>query len=154
MAMQSGKRDLALQSTGNRPTRVQVARAGETAAAIYLQKHGLRLLDCNWHSGRFGELDLVLRDASGLIVFVEVKTRRAPRQERDRQFCGLEDITWRKRRKLLIAARSYLTRNHIQHADSRMDVLVVYYSAACLSDDRAVLSGVQFLHVPGAFCEV
>ncbi len=46
----------------------------ERHALAYLQRAGLRLLARNFNT-RFGELDLVMRDADAL-VFVEVRYRR------------------------------------------------------------------------------
>jgi putative endonuclease len=49
---------------------------GEALAAAHFERLGYTVLARN-HRTRFGELDLVLRDdASRVIVFVEVKTRR------------------------------------------------------------------------------
>ena len=53
------------QSAGNR---------GEAAVARYLRQKGYTLLESQWRC-RFGELDLVARDKTGTICFVEVKLR-------------------------------------------------------------------------------
>ena len=47
---------------------------GEELAGDYLLAHGCTLLDRQWRC-RYGELDLVARDADGTICFVEVKLR-------------------------------------------------------------------------------
>ena len=52
----------------------QLGRRGEEAAAAYLQRCGMVVVDRNWRC-RHGEIDLVARDGSTL-VFCEVKTRR------------------------------------------------------------------------------
>lgn len=46
----------------------------EQWAAHYLQKQGLKLIEQNYR-GRFGEIDLIMRDGATL-VFVEVRLRR------------------------------------------------------------------------------
>ena len=56
--------------------RRRLGRIGEQLAARHLQRLGYRVLARN-HRTRFGELDLVVYDER-VLVFVEVKTRRAP----------------------------------------------------------------------------
>ena len=52
-----------------------LGRKGEEAAARCLERKGYEILERNWRC-RFGEADIIARDPSGTIVFVEVKTRR------------------------------------------------------------------------------
>jgi putative endonuclease len=54
--------------------RHQLGRFGERLACEHLERRGLEIIARN-HRTRFGELDVVARDASTL-VFCEVKTRR------------------------------------------------------------------------------
>ncbi len=76
----------------------------EQIAAAFLQRHGLELIESNWRC-RLGEIDLVLRDGA-TIVFVEVRLRTHP------DFGGAgESIGHAKRRRLLAAARLYLSRH-------------------------------------------
>lgn len=51
---------------------------GEDAAAGYLVQRGYKVLDRNWRCPS-GELDLVVRSATGKIIGVEVKTRSSQR---------------------------------------------------------------------------
>ena len=51
-----------------------LGRRGEDAAAAYLQRCGMVVVQRNWRC-RHGEIDIVARDGSTL-VFCEVKTRR------------------------------------------------------------------------------
>ena len=48
---------------------------GETAAARYLEEHGMTIAERNFRT-RSGEIDIVAED-NGTLVFVEVKTRRS-----------------------------------------------------------------------------
>ena len=57
-------------------------REAEDQALIYLQQHGLKLLDRNFNC-RFGEIDLVMQDRSAIqthiLVCVEVRYRQSSR---------------------------------------------------------------------------
>ena len=54
--------------------RAVLGRYGEQLAADHLAGLGMQVLARNWRC-REGELDLVVRDVDGTLVFVEVKTR-------------------------------------------------------------------------------
>jgi putative endonuclease len=54
-----------------------LGRYGEQLAAEHLTAAGMTVLARNWRCAQ-GELDLVLRDTDGTVVFCEVKTGRAP----------------------------------------------------------------------------
>lgn len=76
-------------------------RLAESAAAAYLARKGLQLMQANYRC-RFGEIDLVLRDR-GSIVFAEVRLRSG------RRFGGAaESIDRRKRARIVAAARHFL----------------------------------------------
>jgi putative endonuclease len=51
-----------------------LGRWGEQLAAEHLTAAGMQVLARNWRCAQ-GELDLVVRDVDGTVVFVEVKTR-------------------------------------------------------------------------------
>ena len=80
----------------------------ETLALKHLQRHGLALVCRNYRvargpRARGGEIDLILRDHDGTVVFVEVRSRA------DRTFGGaLASVTARKQQRLVLAARHYL----------------------------------------------
>ena len=84
--------------------------AGEDRALRYLQQQGLTLVERNYRvaagpRSRGGEIDLVMHDRDGTLVFVEVRTR-----------LGLShggaaaSVTSTKQRRLIFAARHYLVR--------------------------------------------
>lgn len=91
--------------------------AVEAAALAYLVGLGLHRVAANANY-RFGELDLVMRDA-GTLVFVEVRYRRDARYGG-----GAASIDRNKRRKLIHAAQAFL-QSHRQFADApcRFDVI-------------------------------
>ncbi|OBH52987.1 YraN family protein [Mycobacterium colombiense] len=55
-------------------TRIQLGAMGEALAADHLMRMGFRVVARNWRC-RYGELDIIARDDTTSMVFVEVKTR-------------------------------------------------------------------------------
>ena len=85
--------------------------AAEQLAATFLMNHGLKMVVQNYHC-RFGEIDLVMRDAKTL-VFVEVRLRS------NSQFgSAAASITPQKKQKLILTAQHYLQ----QHSATQGDV--------------------------------
>ncbi|MBZ8139351.1 YraN family protein [Rubrivivax gelatinosus] len=84
--------------------------AAETRALAWLQTRGLTLLERNYRvargpHARGGEVDLILRDRDGTLVFVEVRSRAG------RGFGGAAaSIGATKRARLIYAAQHYLMR--------------------------------------------
>ncbi|SDP17167.1 putative endonuclease [Paracidovorax cattleyae] len=81
--------------------------AAEDRALDHLQAAGLRLLARNYRTpGRGGgEIDLILRDRDGTLVFVEVRSRAS-----DAYGGAGASIGAAKRRRIVFAARHYLLR--------------------------------------------
>lgn len=81
-------------------------RAEDDALAL-LQQAGLRLLERNYRTpGRGGgEIDLIMREPDGTLVFVEVRRRKDARHGG-----ALASVTSVKQRRLVFAARHYLLR--------------------------------------------
>ena len=80
-------------------------QAAEDVALHYLQQQGLQLLARNYRTpGRGGgEIDLVMRERDGTVVFVEVRQRRSS------DFGGAGGSIGRaKQRRIVLAARHYL----------------------------------------------
>lgn len=78
--------------------RHRLGRAGERLAAEHLERRGFEIVARN-HRTRFGELDLVARDAHRL-VFCEVKTRRTGSSG---PFDGLHEPQCRRLRRMAAA---------------------------------------------------
>ncbi|MCC5873629.1 MAG: YraN family protein [Gammaproteobacteria bacterium] len=94
-----------------------LGRETEQRAERLLGAAGLRTLDRNWRC-RIGELDLVMAEGDTL-VFVEVRRR----SRRDRATAA-ESVDWRKRRRIVNAARRYLQK--LRHEPAcRFDVVTV-----------------------------
>ena len=91
--------------------------AGEAAALAHLQRHGLVLIERNFHC-RGGELDLIMRDGVTL-VFVEVRRRAG------RAFGGAAaSIGSAKQARLVLAAQTYLQRYRMPPV-CRFDVIAI-----------------------------
>ena len=80
-----------------------LGRWGEDLAAAHLVAAGMQVLDRNWRCAE-GELDLVVQDLDGTVVFVEVKTRAGTGFGEPAEAVGP-----RKARKLRALATRWLT---------------------------------------------
>jgi putative endonuclease len=94
---------------GARSTKA-VGDAAESLALAYLQRQGLVLVQRNYRvaggpHARGAELDLILRDRDGTLVFVEVRSRSA-----DRHGGALASVDGVKQQRLVRAAQHYLLR--------------------------------------------
>lgn len=90
-----------------RPTTKTVGDQAEQLALDHLLQQGLRLLHRNFRTpGRGGgEVDLIMRDTDGTLVFVEVRYRRSATHGG-----AGGSIGWAKQRRIVFAARHYLAR--------------------------------------------
>ena len=96
-----------------------LGRWGEKRCARFLKKKGLRKLAGNF-SCKTGEIDLVMVDTDGSIVFVEVRTQT------DESFGPPEEsITHPKKVKLLRTARYFLASQKIENRPFRFDVVTI-----------------------------
>lgn len=102
--------------------RQAVGKRGEDAAARFLKKRGLDIVERNVRS-RFGEIDLVAREGKTL-VFVEVKCRRA--RDGDPPQAA---VTPPKQRRLGRLASGYLRRKRLTEVPCRFDVVAVILDA-------------------------
>ena len=102
-------------------TTKQKGDAAEDRALRHLQTQGLELVQRNYRTpGRGGgEIDLVMRDADGTLVFVEVRKRRNINHGG-----ALASVTYVKQRRLVFAAQHYLLK--LRHVPPcRFDVIAV-----------------------------
>lgn len=102
-------------------TTKQRGDAAEDAALRHLQRHGLRLVQRNFRTpGRGGgEIDLIMREPDGTVVFVEVRQRTGA----SRGGAGAS-ITGVKQRRIVFAARHFLLRLGSEPA-CRFDVVLI-----------------------------
>jgi putative endonuclease len=93
-----------------------LGRQGEQAAADYLERAGLRVLDRNWRCAE-GEIDIVAAER-GVLVICEVKTRSGTRFG-----TPLEAITRSKRARLRRLAIRWLVAHGVLFDEVRIDVI-------------------------------
>lgn len=99
--------------------RARLGRWGEKRAERFLKNKGLKPLTRNY-SCKLGELDLVMVDTDGTIVFVEVRSRA------DETFGPVEaTITPAKRERLKRAAHCFVSDNRIEDRPLRFDIVTV-----------------------------
>lgn len=103
----------------------------ETRALRYFQRKGWKLLRRNYVC-RCGELDLVLEDPEGAVVFMEVKYRKSPEYGR-----AQEAVDRRKQGRIVKAALYFIKEFRLDGRDFRFDV--------------AALAPGEILHLPNAF---
>ncbi len=115
-------------STSTHTARAARGRAlgafGEDRAAEYLRAQGMVVVDRNWRCD-LGELDLVLRDGSVLVV-CEVKTRSSERFGHP-----LEAVDGRKASRLRRLAARWLAEHAVRPAEIRLDLVGVVAPPGC-----------------------
>ena len=100
---------------------------GDTAedlALSWLRARGLTLVQRNYRvargpNARGGEIDLVMRDADGTLVFVEVRARASASHGG-----AAASVSTAKQRSLVLAARHFLSR-YASPPNCRFDVLAI-----------------------------
>lgn len=108
--------------------RKELGRRGEDAAAAYLERAGMTVVERNWRCDS-GEADIVALDGETLVI-VEVKTRRT-----DRSGSAEEAVSPTKQKRLSRIARHYVSRSGLDGCDVRFDVIAIRPIGA----DRALL---------------
>jgi putative endonuclease len=123
-------------SHGPRTPRKILGNEGEAAAARYLKKQGLKIIEQNYRA-RLGEIDLIARDGSRW-VFVEVKSRIEGDGDPPQSA-----VTPLKQRRLARLAQEYIARSRLGDVSCRFDVVSVLFD----NTDRIK----EIRHLPGAF---
>jgi putative endonuclease len=100
--------------------RRELGRAGEEAAAQYLQQKGYQILKRNWRS-RLGELDIIACKGKELVI-VEVRTT----SQKHYGF-GFQSVDWRKQQKIRRLALQYIQLNGQAYQALRFDVISVFW---------------------------
>lgn len=109
-------------------TRTELGKRGESAAAQYLERCGMTIVDRNW-TCKAGEADIVAIDGEQL-VFVEVKTRTT-----DAKGSPEDAVSPSKQARYARIARSYIDKAGIAEPSVRFDVIAI----RPIAEDRALL---------------
>jgi putative endonuclease len=101
-----------------------VGDAGEARALAFLVRQGLVLVERNYRvargpHARGGEVDLILRDRDGTLVFAEVRLR-----SRAEHGGAAASVAASKQRRIVLAARHYLMRLAVP-PPCRFDVVAI-----------------------------
>ena len=114
----------------------RLGRWGQKQAERHLKRGRCRTIARNW-AATCGELDLVVCDAGGTLVFVEVKTRRSE------DFApAVAAVNMKKQRKIARTAKRFLTQYKLSGRPLRFDVITVILP---------VKGPVEVKHYPAAF---
>jgi len=108
----------------NLPTTKALGDAAEARALAHLQAAGLALVRRNYRvargpQARGGEVDLVMRERDGTLVFVEVRVRN------DGRFGGAAASVGAAKRQRLVFAASHFLRGLREPPPCRFDVVAV-----------------------------
>jgi putative endonuclease len=95
-----------------------LGQAGEAAAAIFYQQAGYEVLAQGYRHKR-AEVDLVVRQGTALLVFVEVKTRSGS------QYGPPETFVSARKKELFRLAATHLQEELDWRGDIRFDILAV-----------------------------
>ena len=119
-------------------SRPGTGRRAEDLAAAFLEAAGLRIVARNWRRPE-GELDVVAAADDGTCIFVEVRSRTGASLGHP-----LESITAEKRRRVIRAARLYLSEAGTPATGYRFDVVAITFDPEGRDEP-------ELLYVPNAF---
>jgi len=97
-----------------------MGKQGEKIAAAFLRGSGCQILAKNFKAPRGGEVDIIAQDGK-LLLFVEVKTRRA-----DTKIRPLDAVNRDKQRLIERGANAWLRRLGTRELPWRFDVIEIY----------------------------
>lgn len=95
----------------------ELGKSGEQIALDYLKGKGYKILETNWHAGKF-EIDIIASTGKQLVV-AEVKTRTSNRLQEPEAA-----VTRDKQRMLVKAADVYVQRHNID-LEVRFDIISI-----------------------------
>ena len=96
----------------------------ENVVAHYLKQQDWRIIEQNFKQ-KFGEIDIIANDSSGVLVAVEVKSA-----SKNADFLPEEHFTQRKLRKIEQTLQHYITLNDLHNKECRIDLVAVEIDTA------------------------
>lgn len=115
----------------------RLGERGEDAAAAYLDRSGLTVVERNWRCPS-GEIDIVALDGE-VLVLCEVKTRKGVGKGTPE-----EAVTPAKQKRYKRLAAAYLQAEGLEQVEVRFDVITLLV----LAEDRALLRHHRAAFVP------
>lgn len=95
-------------------------KKSEEIAFEFLEKNHFQIIDKNWYSGRYGEIDIIAKDIkTNELVFIEVKSRFTSLTE------AKEMVTKKKQGQLIKLANIYIHLNNLEDKPCRFDVIAL-----------------------------
>lgn len=107
----------------------RLGERGEDAAAAFLERAGMEIVERNWRVPTGGEVDIVALDGEE-VVLVEVKTRKSTAKGSPE-----EAVTVAKQRRYKRLAKAYQAHMGTVEVPLRFDVITIIV----LGEDRALL---------------
>jgi len=118
-------------------SRKKLGERGEDAAAAYLERTGMTIVERNWRCPA-GEVDIVALDGEALVL-CEVKTRRTQSKGTPE-----EAVTPAKQRRYARLGAAYVQHAGLQDPEVRFDVITLLV----IAEDRALLRHHRAAFVP------
>lgn len=119
----------------------ELGKWGEERAAMYLCDKGYTILETDWRDGA-RDIDIIAHDNNtGMIVFVEVKTRR----NEDFMY-AIQAVDAKKVRNIVIAANKYIKMNYVRQSP-RFDIITIV--GTC--DDNCKIEHIENAFLPPVF---
>ena len=114
----------------------KLGKKSDQIAKDFLEKRNFEILNQNWRSGKYGEIDIIAKDNNtNELVFIEVKSRATSINE------AKELVTRKKQEQLYKLAKSYLHLNRRENQSCRFDVIAIKINE----------SGKELEHIRNAF---
>ena len=116
---------------------------GEVLAGNYLVANGYKIIEKNYYNRkgyRLGEIDLIVEDPKGFIIFVEVKTRISYGQD----VVPEESVTQSKLKKIFKIAQYFLIERKLTQIEWRVDFVGVIFN---LKTRKVLIRHIKYLHI-------